>query len=266
MKAGIGITTMNRAKLLEITLSYISANWPDFDTKLVVSDDSTEEDVVAQNRLLAVKYGAEYLNDGKRKGIANNKNSSLYPLRECDYIVLLDDDCFPIKKGWFEFLINAHKQTGIHHFNLLDSKVHNEERRSVVGDFTVIECRDSGGVMLFLTKDVVERVGAFNKEYGLYGFEHCSYSKRIERSGLQNGYSANSTLDGLYDYLFSFDYANFEVNPCRKTVHKFYQEYKDIGGIGEFSSSMGQQEAKASVASNSAIFQADLNGPVYREF
>lgn len=266
MKLGIGITTHDRTKILELTLSKIAIHWPNFDTKLVVSDDSTNPDIVAENKMLAVKYGAEYLNDGKRKGIANNKNSSLYPLKDCDYIVLFDDDCFPIKDGWFEFLINAHKQTGIHHFNLLDSRVHNEERRSNVGDFTVIECIDSGGVMLFLTKEVVNRVGAFNKEYGLYGFEHCSYSKRIERSGLQNGYSANTTLGGLYDYLFSFDYANFEVNPCSLVVDKYYQEYKDIGGVGEFNSSMGQQEAKASVASNSPIFHADSVGPVYREF
>lgn len=266
MKLGIGITTRNRSKILELTLSKINLFWPEFDTKLVVSDDSTDHDIIQANRSLAIKYGAEYLNDGKRKGIANNKNSSLYPLRECDYIVLLDDDCFPVKKGWFEFLINAHKQTGIHHFNLLDSKVHNEERRNRVGDFVVIECRDSGGVMLFITKDVVQQVGAFNKEYGLYGFEHCSYSKRIERSGLQRGYSANVTLDDIYDYLFSFDYAGFDVNPCRNRLEEFISEYKSIGGTGEFSSSMDIAEARASVSTNSPIFHADLTGPIYREF
>lgn len=266
MKLGIGITTRNRSKILELTLSKINLFWPEFDTKLVVSDDSTDPDVIQVNRLLALRYGAEYLNDGKRKGIANNKNSSLYPLRECDYIVLFDDDCFPIKEGWFEFLINAHKQTGIHHFNVLDSKLHNELRRNRVGDFTVIECRDSGGVMLFITKDVVQQVGAFNKEYGLYGFEHCSYSQRVERSGLQRGYSANTTLDSIYDYLFSIDLANHAVNPGHKYLEQFYSDYRSIGGTEEFRSSMDAFEVQPSISANSPIFHADLTGPIYREF
>ena len=213
MKIGIGITTRNRSKLLEITLSNICKYLPDFDTKLIISDDSTEESFIMLNKQLANDFGAEYLNDYQRKGVAGNKNQCLRSLIDCEYIFLFDDDCFPIKEGWAEFLINAHLQTGIHHFNLLDSSLHYEIRRTQIGDFCVIECANSGGVMMFITQEVVKKVGAFNKNYGLYGFEHCSYSKRVELSGLQRGFSGNTTLDRLHSYILSVDYSQFPVNP-----------------------------------------------------
>lgn len=262
MKIGIGITTRNRSRLLEITLSKIGLFWPDYDTKLVVSDDSTDESFISSNKELADIFGAEYLNDYQRKGVAGNKNQCLKALRECDYIFLLDDDCFPIREGWCDFLINAHKQTGIHHFNLLDSSLHYGIRRRNVGDFCVIECANSGGVLMFITNEVVQKVGAFNKDYGLYGFEHCSYSKRVEMSGLQNGFSANTTLDNLHSYIFSVDYAQFPVNPN----HELYRlTFPDDSDKTILHSSMTKDEVTSSISSNSTVYIRDMNGPFFQE-
>lgn len=262
MKVGIGITTRNRSKLLEITLSKIGLFWPDFDTKLVVSDDSTEDSVISCNKELADIFGAEYLNDYQRKGVAGNKNQCLKALADCDYIVLFDDDCYPIKDGWLNFLIDAHKQTGIHHFNLLDSNLHYELGRRSVGDFTVIECGNSGGVMMFITNEVVKKVGAFNKGYGLYGFEHCSYSKRVELSGLQNGFSGNTTLCNLHSYIFSVDYAQFPVNPN----HELYRlTFPDESDKTILYSSMTREEVSSSISSNTSIYIKDVSGPIFQE-
>jgi glycosyltransferase involved in cell wall biosynthesis len=262
MKIGIGITTRNRSKLLEITLSNICKYWPDFDVKFVVSDDSTEESVIALNKQLADNFGAEYLNDYQRKGVAGNKNQCLNALRDCDYLFLFDDDCFPIQQGWCEFLINAHKETGIHHFNLLDSSLHCELRRKQVGDFCVIECGNSGGVMMFITQEVVRKVGAFNKNYGLYGFEHCSYSKRVELSGLQNGFTGNTTLHNLHSYLFSVDYSQFAVNPNHEL---FKLTFPDESDRTILLSSMNRNEIQASISNNTSIYYSDISGPIFQE-
>jgi glycosyltransferase involved in cell wall biosynthesis len=262
MKIGIGITTRNRSKLLEITLSNICKYWPDYDVKFVISDDSTEESVVALNKQLAENFGAEYLNDYQRKGVAGNKNQCLNALKDCDYLFLFDDDCFPIKQGWCEFLIDAHRQTGIHHFNLLDSSLHYEIRRRQVGSFCVIECGNSGGVMMFITQEVVKRVGAFNKNYGLYGFEHCSYSKRVELSGLQNGFAGNTTLHDLHGYLFSVDYGQFPVNPN----HELYKlTFPDESDKTILHSSMSRDEVQSSISKNSSVFISDISGPIFQE-
>lgn len=262
MKIGIGITTRNRSKLLEITLSKIGLFWPDFDTKLVVSDDSTDDSVIACNKELADIFGAEYLNDYQRKGVAGNKNQCLKALSGCDYIVLFDDDCYPIKEGWCDFLINAHKQTGIHHFNLLDSSLHYEIRRKQVGDFCVVECGNSGGVMMFITQEVIKKVGAFNKNYGLYGFEHCSYSKRVELSGLQNGFSGNTTLDNLHSYIFSVDYGQFPVNPNYELYRLTFPDDSDKTILH---SSMSRDEVQSSISKNSSVYIGDISGPIFQE-
>lgn len=262
MKIGIGITTRNRSKLLEITLSNICKYWPDFDVKFVVSDDSTEESVIALNKQLTDNFGAEYLNDYQRKGVAGNKNQCLNALRDCDYLFLFDDDCFPIQQGWCEFVIDAHRETGIHHFNLLDSSLHHELRRKQVGNFCIIECANSGGVMMFITQEVIQKVGAFNKNYGLYGFEHCSYSKRIELSGLQRGFSGNTTIDRLHSYIFSVDYSQFPVNPNHYLYNLTFPSESDRIILY---SSMSRDEVHASINKNTSIFISDISGPIFQE-
>ncbi len=37
---------------------------------------------------------------------------------------------------------------------------------------------------MVMTKEVIEKVGAFDMTYGRYGFEHCDYTRRCKLAGL----------------------------------------------------------------------------------
>lgn len=255
---GIGITTKDRPEILANTLAYMNRYLPSH-FLAVVSDDSELEESKKQN-IEACGSMFDYIDNSSNRGIARNKNSCIKALKDCDYIFLFDDDCFPIKDGWAEYVIDCHEKSGVHHFNLLDNKLHNLIKETKYDNFSVQEHHLVGGVFMFLTKEVVEKVGAFNKNYDVYGFEHASYTYRVFRSGLHNGLGINLTLDRLQEYIFSLDYAGFEHN----NNHLLFEDFK-INSIQNFASSMTPQEAQASIRNNHSVMAQDCNGPIFRE-
>lgn len=131
--------------------------------------------------------------------IANDKNTLLKQMGSASYIFLFDDDCFPIKEGWEQFFIDAHKKTGIHHF-VIASAPHHEK----IEDLGVVSTFVSGaGCMLFLTKKAFETVGFMNPKYGKYGYEHAAYSYRICLAGLTPSWYC--VVNGWEEYIYSYD-------------------------------------------------------------
>lgn len=257
---GIGITTKDRPDILEITLEGISRYLPK-DYKIVISDDS-QNDLNKEANLNACSRHLKtfnYLDNSSNRGVARNKNNCITALSGCDYLFLFDDDCFPIKDNWAEYIINCHLESGVHHFNLLDNTLHRITSETQYNGFTIQEHHMVGGVFMFLTKEVISRVGAFNKDYDVYGFEHASYTYRIFKSGLHNGLGINLTIGDLQDYIFSFDYSQFAHN-------KNHARFCELPIRNKFSSSMPKAEANASISFNQAIMNQDCNGPIYREF
>ena len=57
---------------------------------------------------------------------------------------------------------------------------------------------------MFLTKEVIKKVGGYDERFGLYGFEHSNYSKRIFMSGLNNMGEYLCPL-GTNKYLYAMD-------------------------------------------------------------
>lgn len=136
-------------------------------------------------------------------GVAQSKNNCLMALKDCDYIFLFDDDCFPIKEGWVDFFIEAHKASGDHHFLYLN-RMHNKiESKQGVNIY-----KDCGGCFMFLTKEVIQKVGGFYSKYGKYGYEHAGYTQRIFNAGL-NPSGRFISLENTSEYLFAFD---FDIN------------------------------------------------------
>jgi hypothetical protein len=180
MKIGIGVTTYKRPEMLEKCLKMIQTHTGEH--KLYVAEDT----------------------DADLRGVAKRKNECLANLQDCNYIFLFDDDCYPIKKGWDKLLIDTHLKSLNHHF------VYNKEpfckiKNLVFGNHPVLESYEaSGGTMLFLTQDVLKKVGGFYTGYDRYGFEHIGYSVRIHRAGLTNDFFLS--LKGLNEYIYSTDY------------------------------------------------------------
>ena len=153
-KIGIGITTTpNRKKHLLLCLEQIQKH-TSIDVDVFINEDV------------------------EGKGVAWAKNNCLKALKGHEYIFLFDDDCFPINDKWIDFYIANHLNSKEHHFLYLNHS-HN-----LLGTYNGIESyNDCGGCFMFLTNEVVEKVGAFG-DYGRYGFEHAGYSQRIHSAGL----------------------------------------------------------------------------------
>jgi glycosyltransferase involved in cell wall biosynthesis len=256
---GIGITTKDRPDLLDLTLTNILSHLP-YVCEIVVSDDSVIEENKNKSIESCARFGVKRVDNSHNRGIARNKNSCLRELKDCDHIFLFDDDCYPIKDNWAEYVIDCHKESGVHHFNLLDKSHHQLISEKTYSNFTIEEYRLVGGVFMFLTKDVIEKVGAFNKDYDIYGYEHASYTYRVFKSGLHNGLGINLTIADLQDYVFSFDYGSF---PCNVNHQRFLDSSAKFG-LSRISS-VTQEEASRGMKNNYSIMAQDVNGPVFRE-
>lgn len=172
---GIGITTTpNRVAHLKLCLKQMEQYLPDH-ARIFINNDTTGE------------------------GIAKSKNHCLKALRDCDYIFLFDDDCFPVAFGWADFFINAYLKSGQDHFNYLKRNHELIETKDGIGVY-----KNCGGCFMFLTKDVIEQVGGYYNGYGIYGYEHAGYSQRIYKLGL-NTIGPYLCPEGANKFIYSLD-------------------------------------------------------------
>ena len=174
VKIGIGCTTFNRPECLAKWKEQIAKHTNMDNVLIYIADDSLE-----------------------RKGVAFRKNECLRALKDCDYVFLFDDDCYPIKDGWVDFFIESRT----HHLLFMNEKFHGkgEEKDGIV------YYKNCGGVFMFIEKiDCLDVVGAFNENFEMWGFEHAEYTNRA--MDLQR--DCYPMLKGTEDYLYSEDYSN----------------------------------------------------------
>jgi len=177
---GIGVTSYNRPKHLDLFIKQIGLFTNDY--KLHIADDSKVN-----------------------KGIAYRKNECLRALQECEHIFLFDDDCFPVRYGWVEFVLKASYASGQKHFLYL-KETSTINKIATIGNVEVFN--NCGGAFMYLHKSVIETVGAFNPSYGVYGYEHAGYTKRINKAGLTS-YGEYICPIGLDKYIYAMDYDNY---------------------------------------------------------
>ena len=202
MTVGIGIITCNRPHLLQQALKHHN-NFSSTADRLFIYNDSVN-----------------------KKGIAYGKNKCIDTLKDFDYIFLFDDDCYPIKDGWIEFMIEAHEASRQHHFLFMDSNHHKYVKTWQPN----IECSidlydDCGGVFMSLTKEAVNKVGYLDSRYKRYGYEHAGYSRRIHLSGLNSKPFMMPT--GLGEYLYAHDYNEKIDSALPVDVRDEFVEYND---------------------------------------
>lgn len=161
MKIGIGITNFNRRNHLDLCLNQIKLHTK-CEYNLFVAQDIPN--------------------------IAKAKNECLFALKECEYIFLFDDDCFPIHQGWVEYFTKS----GHEHLLYLTNRHNQTSVRDGYDTFM-----DSSGCFMYIHRSALEKVGYFNSEYKQYGFEHAGYSKRIQKDFI--------SLPSMYKYLYSLD-------------------------------------------------------------
>ena len=197
MKIGIGITTYNRPHLLKQCVEHIQKNTT-AEYELYVATDTDEN----------------------RRGVAKVKNECLFHLQHCDFIFLFDDDCYPIKKGWEQFVILAHLETKNHHFCYNREPFCELKNYLFHKNYTLESFDGSGGTFLFFTKEVIKQIGGFYTGYELYGFEHIGYSMRIKKAQMTEDWFLS--IKGLNEYIYSLDYEQegFFLNESSLSIEK----------------------------------------------
>jgi glycosyltransferase involved in cell wall biosynthesis len=190
---GIGITTYNRPDMALLCVANIKKHTTE-PYKLYIAVDS----------------------DTDRKGVAKRKNECLRELKDCDYIFLFDDDCYPIEKGWEQNIIEQSKKTDSHHFCFNKEPFYEKKGLTFINGVE-LECYSNcGGVMLFYTSKVLLKVGAFYEGYETYGFEHIGHSIRIFRSGLSADLFCCPS--DLKNYIYSHDYEEEDFFKIQSTI------------------------------------------------
>jgi hypothetical protein len=167
VKIGIGLLTYKRPECKQLFLDQLKKYPPFYNYTLHIEEDNPS--------------------------ISRGKNNCLHALRDCDSIVLFDDDCFPIKEHWDLPLIDS----GQHHLLFMDHR-HGE----ISDDGEVTKYTDCSGCFLFLTKEVFEKVGYFNTAYPFNGLEHVAYSTRIKKATREDGFYC---LSDMKKYFYSLD-------------------------------------------------------------
>lgn len=197
---GIGITTRNRAYVLDTALQHFILNLP-AESKLVVVDDASDNQGEVVSLVNNISYQRPDCDiavrlSSRRLGISNAKNACLSALSGCDHVFLFDDDCWPITPDWAEKWININRTNGIQHsmFNvgmgaLLDRnpafKAVVRARRTIGdSDTMMVSYSNCFGVMLYFTRECLNAVGGYDTETSvLYGYEHAQISQRIASFG-----------------------------------------------------------------------------------
>ena len=258
-KIGIGITTRNRQAILDIALRHFEEYLPEnYSWRFVVVDDFSDNQTGDKGMIDNYPY-VTWIFKSAREGIAAAKNSCLSFLRDCDYIFLFDDDCFPNEPSWHNLYIDAAEAQNIHHM------VHLEERgilRKITTIGKVNSFENCAGCMLFITKQGLETIGGFNKNFGTYGYEHLEYSIRAHRAGLSSGCGRYVTPVGSEHFIYSIDLkavrhsglgitSGTKIQPSLATVPD------------NFSSSMTEWEKESAILKNSTHFSEST--PIYQE-
>lgn len=180
-RRGIAICHFNRLKYLKDILAAVKNTVPE-NTKIVVCDDGSKGKFKLDNTIMIT---------GPNLGVAANKNRALWLLQDCHFLAILEDDLKPIKRGWFEEYEKAVMLSGIHHF----CRVQDKEVSGKAPEFDIF-MRDNGlsplygpsprGDFTFITRTVIEQVGAFNPLFRGAGYAHGEWSERVYQAGLIN--------------------------------------------------------------------------------
>jgi len=178
LRVGIGVVTYNRKDVLLETLARIRAHTAS-ECALAVADDGSSDGTPE-----AVRAQQLTLVSGRNMGIAWNKNRALYLLAavaQCDVVILLEDDSFPIADGWEQEWVEASQRWG--HVNLAGEWFSEGFLRGsgTVDDPTIsknVTAQCSG-----FSRTALLYGGYLDPRFRGYGFEHIEHSRRLVRLG-----------------------------------------------------------------------------------
>ena len=176
-KIGIGIVTFNRLSRLKDVVQKVR----DLTTgryELVVADDGSTDGT--QEYLKAEGIRCVF---GPNMGVCWNKNRALVALEtlNCDPILLLEDDCYPVEKGWDVYWRMASALWG--HVCFAHPKLapwiisgRGTPDDPIVNQKATAQCAAASAVLL-------RKVGFYDTRFKGYGVGHAEWTTRAKRAG-----------------------------------------------------------------------------------
>lgn len=176
-RIGIAVTTHGRPEIARQTLQNISAN--SADAVVVVVDDASPEPFTHET--------FEVFRYNTQQGIAKAKNKCLEILmnKQVEHLFLFDDDCWPTQPDWFKPYIESPEPHLCYLFK--DRNVRGvalDSPRTTYHDGSIWALEHPRGCMMYMHRSVVERIGGFRPEFGIWGHEHVEYSVRAHSAGM----------------------------------------------------------------------------------
>lgn len=170
--------------------------------------------------------------DYLRQGPGHSRNECIKHLYDagCDYITLFDDDCYPIKGDWQDFLLGSMEK---HHIECLTYTYPFLPPLYTQGDLVVSGPNINAGVFFTISRRVVETVGYFNPRYKKYGWEEHAYFTRVRRSGINPVSDGDVSISGIGQYIHPEDYFptaehDHYANNTQQIKDRFVLENKKI--------------------------------------
>jgi GT2 family glycosyltransferase len=202
-RVGIGIITCNRKDVLLETLARVRAHTSTPCAVAVADDgssDGTPQAVRAQHITLVT---------GRNMGIAWNKNRALFLLAavvQCDVVILLEDDSYPIRDGWEQEWVQASQRWG--HVNLAGAWFSGSFLSGTGTLDDPILSKDITAQCSGFSRAALLYGGYFDSRFRGYGQEHVEHTRRLLRVGYGGSYE---DIDGEVRPVYKLLYGGIQV-------------------------------------------------------
>lgn len=172
-KIGIAITSFNRPSVIENSVNHWQQLAPK-GAEIVVVDDGSAEPYP----------WADYAFPSNA-GIAAAKNKCIEILMErgCTHLFLADSDTYPTSPDWYKPYIDS----GVKHLSFTFDRLSTGKRngRKFLRERDGLnEFESPCGCLMYVHKDVIDKIGGFDVDYPQWGFEHVDFSNRAYNAGL----------------------------------------------------------------------------------
>lgn len=209
MKSLIGILTYRRLAALKTMMAGVEKHCPQY--ACVISEDCGQRDGTT-DFLTTARFPAEpnaalmatkYVTDGHTPWYANYQNADVYIgdrnlgvtgnsnriLKifmdgDWDHLCLCNDDLH-VDGDFVKFYGQAHQDLGVEMFCFCDF-THHESYKWVTYPWRGYRLKFMPrftGIMISITRKLVEKIGFFDAEFGKFGEEHCDYTIRARMAG-----------------------------------------------------------------------------------
>jgi hypothetical protein len=267
---GIAYTTFNRVglwrygfrKLIDTTLKEKK-----FDYVLSISDDGSRPEELAELEKMVRElkdYCIVQFESGKLANIARNRNRALWHVQSCDYIFSFEDDIYPFNSEWITGYVECLKKYP--HLMYLPKCIWpNQTPYATVDRYQVVGNSNCGGIMMAFKRELLEDVGGFHSDFGIYGYEHAELTERANMA-LRN--PANLYLSIREAETAHWFISADEHNCCAFDWGLTPEQWKamDAGSIGQ---RLTPDEIQESIRMNSRIWERSRAisnmGNLYRE-